>query len=273
MTDPNQSACQSIWDEWPKWDNDNVFRTKNFTFVGSVSTFDGKTDGNQIAILKHRQFINIYRELLADHPKNIFELGYFQGGMPLFIADMQEEEHLGDSQKQLHIAAVDYHPPTDALKHTIAKHQLDGTIHLHGGILQEDTATIRSIIQAEYGDESLDLIIDDCSHQYHETKVCFQAFFSHLKPGGKYVIEDWGWQHWPGEPWQSENSPFYGKPSMTNLIHELVMAMGTRPDIIARIDVVSEFCVIVTRGPALVHGDELVLAQVTQMANRPYIPM
>jgi SAM-dependent methyltransferase len=262
----------SPWDEWPKWDSDQEFCTKRFQFIGSVNQFDKKTQGDRIAILKHRQFIEIYKELLSENPLNILELGYFQGGMPLFISDMHLPD-LADNGKPLHIVGIDYYEPTKELKATIESNKLADTIKLYGGILQDNVKAIKTVVESEFGQQPLDLIIDDCSHQYQETKLCFESFFSHLKPDGKYVIEDWGWQHWPGEPWQTSNSPFHGKPSMSNLILELVMAMGSRPDMIARIEVVSEFCTVITRGPNLAHGERVILSEITKMAGRTYVPM
>lgn len=46
-----------------------------------------------------------------------------------------------------------------------------------------------------------DIIIDDASHMGEMTKTSFWHLFeNHLKPGGLYVIEDWGtgyWSDWP----------------------------------------------------------------------------
>lgn len=272
MQDQSIVQPESAWDHWPKWENSNIFSTKNFKFCGSVSDYSGKTSNGAITILKNRQFIDIYREVLAEKPVNIFEIGFFQGGMPLFIADMQNDTTHRE-ENPLRIVGIDFYAPSDALAEIIKKNCLSETIKLHGGILQDDVSEISSILKSEFCGKPLDLIVDDCSHQYYESKVCFESFFSQLRPGGKYVIEDWGWQHWPGEPWQSKNSPFYGKKSMSNLIVELVMALGSRPDIIARIDIVSEFCVVVTRGPNPSQGATVVLSEITEMAERPFAPM
>lgn len=49
--------------------------------------------------------------------------------------------------------------------------------------------------------DGFDIIIDDASHIGELTKIAFWHLFdSHLKPGGLYVIEDWGtgyWDDWP----------------------------------------------------------------------------
>lgn len=49
--------------------------------------------------------------------------------------------------------------------------------------------------------EGFDVVIDDCSHVGHLARASFWHLFdNHLKPGGFYVIEDWGtgyWDFWP----------------------------------------------------------------------------
>ena len=49
--------------------------------------------------------------------------------------------------------------------------------------------------------EGFDIIIDDASHYGHLSRTAFWHLFDwHLKPGGLYVIEDWGtgyWGDWP----------------------------------------------------------------------------
>ncbi len=58
-----------------------------------------------------------------------------------------------------------------------------------------------SRVADEVAPDGFDIIIDDASHIGELTKVAFWHLFdSHLKPGGLYVIEDWGtgyWDDWP----------------------------------------------------------------------------
>ena len=53
----------------------------------------------------------------------------------------------------------------------------------------------------ENAPSGFDIIIDDCSHFGEYTRASFWHLFkNHLKPGGFYVIEDWGaayWKKWP----------------------------------------------------------------------------
>lgn len=65
---------------------------------------------------------------------------------------------------------------------------------------QADTGFL-SRVACEAAPEGFDIIIDDASHLGELTKKTFWHLFDkHLKPGGLYVIEDWGtgyWDDWP----------------------------------------------------------------------------
>lgn len=247
------------WNEWPQWSGDDVFRTPRFQFSCSVKDYSRKTNKNQIALLKNREFLELYRDLVFNEPvKTIFELGFFQGGMPLFLADMVAPEK---------IVAIDWNAPSDELLDLIKANQFESSVKLFGNIDQADTKKIRSILDDSFGEEPVDLIIDDCSHFYAQTKASFQAAFGYLKPGGKYIIEDWGWTHWPGHPWQSPESPFGDSTSMSNLIFELVMALASTSGIITSVNVVNAACVIVTRGAGLAHKEPVDLAAITRLAG------
>jgi SAM-dependent methyltransferase len=250
---------KTAWGKWPKWDGENSFSTPRFNFSCSVSDYSGKTSLDKIILIKNRELLEIYRNLTIDTPiRSVFEIGFFQGGMPLFLADMIAPEK---------IVAVDLFPPTEELTSLIARNGLSSSIELIGGIDQADTGRIRSILDGQFGSEPLDLIIDDCSHYYSQTKACVEALFGYLKPGGKYIIEDWGWTHWPGAPWQTDESPFVGMESMTNLICELVMALGSDDRTISGITIANQSCVILRRGVNLSYKAPIDLRGMTHLAG------
>jgi hypothetical protein len=66
--------------------------------------------------------------------------------------------------------------------------------------LQQDTAFLSRVAQ-ETAPEGFDIIIDDASHVGALSRTTFWHLLPHhLKPGGLYVIEDWGtgyWADWP----------------------------------------------------------------------------
>jgi SAM-dependent methyltransferase len=74
-----------------------------------------------------------------------------------------------------------------------------GRIHFYSGF-QQDTAFIDNICNKS-APEGFDVIIDDCSHIGEFTRISFWRLFNNfLKPGGIYVIEDWGTGYWDMYP-------------------------------------------------------------------------
>ena len=65
--------------------------------------------------------------------------------------------------------------------------------------LQDDPA-LHARILAENKITAYDLIIDDCAHIGSLAATSFQILFPKLKPGGLYIIEDWGAGYWPKWP-------------------------------------------------------------------------
>ena len=65
--------------------------------------------------------------------------------------------------------------------------------------LQDDPA-LHARILAENKITVYDLIIDDCAHIGSLAATSFQILFPKLKPGGLYIIEDWGAGYWPKWP-------------------------------------------------------------------------
>ena len=47
------------------------------------------------------------------------------------------------------------------------------------------------IMDREFGDAPLDLVVDDASHLYDETKVALEVLLPRVRPGGLFIIEDW----------------------------------------------------------------------------------
>lgn len=65
---------------------------------------------------------------------------------------------------------------------------------------QNDEAFLRDVAR-RVAPDGFDLIIDDASHVGWLTQATFRVLFpDHLKPGGLYVIEDWGTGYLPEWP-------------------------------------------------------------------------
>jgi SAM-dependent methyltransferase len=128
-----------------------------------------------------RNYEEMFRPLL-DRDVRLLELGVLKGGSLLLWRDYFERGV---------IAGLDLKPA----------HVEDttGRIRLYQGG-QQDTKLLDRIAR-ECAPEGFDVIIDDCSHVGSLARVSFWHLFEHhLKPGGLYVIEDWGtgyWDSWP----------------------------------------------------------------------------
>jgi SAM-dependent methyltransferase len=247
-TDSGDQIAKSVdfWSEWPQWDDDHTFRTPNLTFVSCHKRDEQPFFRGRIPVLKPRFLLDYYPNILRGRDtRAIAEIGYLHGGMVLFLADMMPRAK---------VIGIDRNQPPAAIVKILAKHNLTDRVHFYVGVYQENRNLVRSILDKELGDDKpLDLIIDDASHFYEESKATFEACFGYLRPGGKYVIEDWGWAHWDQPEWQVESNGFDGKTPLTRVLFELMMLLASRPSIVARLDIVDRSLAVVTRGSQLAH--------------------
>ncbi len=125
---------------------------------------------------------DIFFEDWIDKPVNLLELGVHRGGSLLLWHDY----FLSGT-----ITGVDIKLPKDF--------EAKERIHLYEGS-QTDTKFLSDVAR-RVAPNGFDIIIDDASHFGEFTKISFWHLFdNHLKPGGLYVIEDWGtgyWADWP----------------------------------------------------------------------------
>jgi predicted O-methyltransferase YrrM len=141
---------------------------------------------SSLTLLKASRMVEPYRELFAAHPHpNVVELGISQGGSVALLALLARPRRM---------VALELAPdPVEALSATLEAHDLDRTIRPHYGVDQADQEAVRRIVESEFGDAPLDVVIDDASHLYEPTLASFEVLFPRLRPGGLYVIEDWTW--------------------------------------------------------------------------------
>jgi len=193
-----------------------------------------RTSDSEIVSLKGQGFFSIYEKLLKDDPpRTILEFGIFEGGSALILAAMFPTAK---------IVGVDLRPSNPAVLRHVEKMGLADRVFLHYGVSQSNEAKIVDSIAAELGG-SLDLVIDDASHNYEQTKASFEIGMPYVREGGMYIIEDWAWAHWPGtgfDNWQG--------PALSNLVFELSMVTASRPDIVGELRVRSSL-VAALKGP------------------------
>jgi SAM-dependent methyltransferase len=98
----------------------------------------------------------------------------------------------------------------------------EGRIHVYRGA-QEDTALL-SRIAHEHAAAGFDIIIDDASHLACPTRIAFWHLFEqHLKPGGIYVIEDWGTGYWGDWP---DGAMYQPRPWLTRKVLGVMKRLG-----------------------------------------------
>lgn len=140
---------------------------------------------------------------------NILEVGVFQGGSLLMFA-----EYFANAR----LLGIDVKQPPSEFYEALIKKQMTDRVHVELGS-QSDTRFLQQAIQRSFGDEQLDIVIDDASHLYRHTKKTFEfVFYNHLKSGGYYIIEDWGCGYWPR--WRDGHPN--GKHGLPRFIKELV---------------------------------------------------
>lgn len=166
----------------------------------------------QLRTDKSQSYLDFYGELLtplADKPLNFLEVGVLHGGALLMFARyLPHARFLG----------IDINPPPSLFFDALKAWKLEDRVHVVQGS-QDDKAFVRGEIQQFFGDQRLDVVIDDASHMYRRTKATFDhVFYDFLRPGGYYFIEDWGCGYWPKWPDGNAN----GRRGLPRLIKELV---------------------------------------------------
>jgi len=191
-----------------------------------------------VVILKEARLLRQYLDFFAPHhTKNMLELGIWQGGSPLFY---------GLATDAAKVAALDIKPHNPVLDEIIQRHGIGDKVKLYFETSQDDRAAVTALMDKEFGDEPIDLVIDDASHYYEYTRKSFEIVFPRLRPGGFYIIEDWQWAHIDSPDYQT-GGHFAGMPALTNLIFELLVAYGSNPGIFTEI-IVRDWFVAIQRG-------------------------
>jgi cephalosporin hydroxylase len=164
-------------------------------FVISVAVKDPPASTSEaFTIAKNEHYIRVYEELAsAFSPRSILELGIFQGGSYVLLDKLFSPRRM---------SAVDIRPqPVAPLLQYVA--DKEGRF-VHFSTSQSDRKILEHIVRNELADE-LDLVVDDASHTYEQTKASFEILFPLLRPDGIYSIEDWNWAHHPN--YQAPDAP------------------------------------------------------------------
>ena len=207
------------------WISASEFKLDGLLFTCDTTGLDRPMNEQNILIGKSRNLIDsLYKHLSVVKPQTMLEIGIAQGGSAfLYTSLFNLSKYVGvdirrEDTKVLTLLRDKYGP--DRVK-------------LYYQTSQTDKARIAQICDDEFGG-LCDVVVDDGSHQYEPSVQTVEAALPHLRPGGLYIVEDWGWAHWPGAKWQDKKKGYnIRKPALSNLVFELIMLCASRPDIIS----------------------------------------
>lgn len=134
---------------------------------------------------KSASFLAVYENLfspLREQPVALLEIGIHHGGSLLMWRDYFARGVIAGLDQQ-----------------AVRVDDDSGRIRIYQGDQQDTTLLDR--LAAEAAPAGFDIVIDDASHFGRLSRATFDHLFHrHLKPGGLYVIEDWGTGYWPSWP-------------------------------------------------------------------------
>lgn len=158
--------------------------------VGDVEfrcSFERGSQLDRFYIRKHRRQVEAFLSVFDRFPDaNVVELGIMEGGSTALAA-------LAGAPRKL-VALELESERVGALDELIEREGLGDRVRPYYGVDQSDRARLGEIVAGEFGDERLDLVIDDASHHLEPTRASFETLFPRLREGGLYLIEDWRWQ-------------------------------------------------------------------------------
>ncbi|MGQ0833133.1 MAG: class I SAM-dependent methyltransferase [Microthrixaceae bacterium] len=176
-----------------------------------------------LPVMKTRSEVEGYAQLASEGDQaRIVELGIHSGGSTALLRELFRPERL--------VAVERDDAPVAALERYIADWRLEDVVRPQYGVDQSDRARLTEILDEEFGDDPLDLVVDDASHQYDETLASFEVLFPRLRPGGRFVIEDWRWQHELAAAMSAAREA--GGEAAERLASSLKAAMAARPDVV-----------------------------------------
>jgi len=237
--------------------NDDYFELAGFKFRLQTETSSNTAD-DAFVFYKNRSMVQQFARFFSEagfSPKTILELGIWDGGSAAFwVETLKLSQYVG----------IDLQARGDSRYYQLWHSQRgDGIAHTEWGISQTDGRALNAII-SKYQLEPIDLIIDDCSHQYDATLKSFELLFNRLRPGGYYIIEDWAWALHP--EFQRPEHQWAVFPPLHPIIHKILDLHGSRPDLIASVRAFPAF-VAVERGAASAHP--FVVGDLTVQRPRP----
>jgi hypothetical protein len=199
-----------------------------------------KSEPGRFCLRKDVRHVEWYERLLRDlAPERVLELGTYDGASAALFAQLVRPQKLVTVDRR--------QKPSAALTDFMTRERFAGTVAAYCPVDQADCGRLREILAVEFAGEPLDLVVDDASHAVGLTRASFNCVFPYLRPGGRYVIEDWSWAH----------SVFGSKTDelpLTVLLFELTLACAHHPGVVSNVSVYWHSAVV-TRGDERLDSD------------------
>ena len=233
------------------WNDDFNLKVNDLTFRLSCDPTElqtGHSSDNNFLLGKPRSMVEKLSFIGQQHDiHKIFEMGILHGGSVVL------NDQLFPLKK---LVAIDFNTqPVESLSRYIDVNKKLDFIKPYYGVNQADRLKVNEILTLHFPNKDIDLIIDDASHLYNETREAFNITFPYLRKGGLYIIEDWAWAHWSGDYWQKGGNDFLnGKTALSNLLIELFMLSASRPDLIKSINIQHDQVVVIKGEGAIPEG-------------------
>lgn len=141
-----------------------------------------------VCLRKPRRFVARYRDMAPQMQGcNMVEVGIDQGGSTSFFAKLFRPRAL--------LALELSDAPLPGLTTFLREHDPQGRVKVQLGVDQADPVAVPRLVDELFGEQPLDIVVDDASHLLEPTTATFEMLFPRLRPGGVYVIEDWTGDH------------------------------------------------------------------------------
>lgn len=185
-----------------RWEGDDrlVVGPTSFDLTVDPARWAASSSADRFVLLKTRRMVEAFVRNVPDRVERVVDLGIFKGGSIALCCELFHPER---------IVGVDLEPArVQALDEFVDRRSLGRSVELHFGTDQGDREALTRIVEDGSGGRPLDLVVDDGSHLYTPTRASLEVLLPRLRPGGVYVIEDWGWAHWEGTRWQGPDSQY-----------------------------------------------------------------
>jgi len=219
----------------------------------------------RLPVEKVRGLVEDYIDMCrALQPTRIVELGVYKGGSTALLSELVGPEKL---------VSIEFTPtPVELLDGYIEERGLGDVVRPFYGVDQSDRVRVAEIVRAEFGGRPIDLVIDDASHLYEESRSSFETLFPHVRPGGLFLLEDWCWQHQVADAATRPNLSEQARQAiakrmesvaageatatvpMSRLVLELILARASSGEAVADVTIGS-YWAAVRRGPGHLDPD------------------